>query len=303
MLGLFLCQKGTLVEKQYESRNTPAYKHVIGEIVAQVTKGTRPYENPWRGAAGSPWNGHSGRRYSGINELILWSVAIDRGYDCHRWLTERQAAAKGGHLPEWEIGRGTKIYFGRRQHYGEGLSKGFYREYRVYSWVQFEGLQPLRTQPPEPKMAALSRFQALVAATGADIRYAGQYAFFKSQDDFIQLPVPWALYFPANDLPRILAHELGHWCIHPSRLNLQILGEHALMRRAYEEIIAELVAAFICWHFQIQPSVRSADYIADWLFGTHEKYGHRPSVAEAVFHVAQDAMRVADYLLSFGPGP
>lgn len=286
------------MQKEYKSQNTPVYKHVVGEIIGQIAKGTKPYENPWRGAEGSPFNGHSGRGYSGINELILWSAAINRGFDCHRWITERQAAAKGGCLHQWEYGRGTTIFFGRRQHYGEGRSSGIYRQFVVYNWLQFDGLPALRVQPIEPELASLSRFQAFVAATGANIRYGGHKAYFH-QDGFIQLPEPWAFYFPANDLPRTLVHELGHWCVRSPHLNVQILGEHELMRRAYEEILVELVSAFTCWHFQIQPSVRSADYIAEWCSGTNEKYGHKPSPAEAIFRVAQDAMRVADYLLTF----
>lgn len=286
---------------KYGSCTAHIYRTVIDEIVQQITRGTTPYENAWRNAEGSPWNGFSRREYSGLNMLALWAASMNRGFDCHRWLTERQAASFGGSLRPGEPA--TMIFFGRRQHKSEGQSRGIYRQYLVYNWMQFDGLPPLRVQPPEPSRSALSRFQALVIATGATVHCGGHRAFFQSDEDTIQLPDRQAFHFPANDIPRVLAHELGHWCLHPSRMNLQVAGDHALMRRAYEEILVELVAAFICGLFDIQPSVRSSDYIAGWLCGTKEKYGHQPSAAEAISRVAHQAMRTTDYLLSFDPGP
>ena len=36
-----------------------------------------------------PKNAATGRRYSGINVLILWGAVIERGYSAQAWITFR----------------------------------------------------------------------------------------------------------------------------------------------------------------------------------------------------------------------
>jgi antirestriction protein ArdC len=43
-----------------------------------------------------PQNASTGRTYSGINILLLWSAAIEQGRPSQRWLTFKQALALGG---------------------------------------------------------------------------------------------------------------------------------------------------------------------------------------------------------------
>jgi antirestriction protein ArdC len=45
-----------------------------------------------------PCNAGTGRRYSGINVLILWATVMERGFSSQRWLTYRQAQALGGNV-------------------------------------------------------------------------------------------------------------------------------------------------------------------------------------------------------------
>ena len=39
---------------------------------------------------------HTGEAYRGINVLVLWATAHDRGYGSAHWLTYRQAQELGG---------------------------------------------------------------------------------------------------------------------------------------------------------------------------------------------------------------
>src|SRR3546814_14248416 len=59
-----------------------------------------------------PKNAATGRCYSGINVLILWSAVVERGFAGQRWLTFRQALGLGGHVRKGETGT-TVVYADR----------------------------------------------------------------------------------------------------------------------------------------------------------------------------------------------
>ncbi|MBY0370047.1 ssDNA-binding domain-containing protein [bacterium] len=272
---------------------------VIEEIVKQIEKGVMPYEMPWRGAEVWPWNYKTKRQYSGINLQILGCAGWNGGYRNGRWLTERQARSIGGRVREGE--KGTMIFFGMRRQNGETPARGIYRQFMVWNVEQCDGL-PEPDPPPPPDAEKLKLFEALVASTGADIRIGGTLAFYHPEEDYIQIPATEFFYHPENDRPRTLAHELAHWSAHPTRLNRKMPGDHALARHAYEEICAELTAAFLCNRFKITPSVRSSDYIAAWHFGIKTRFGVLLPIRDAISLVAPDAVRAADYLLGFAVG-
>ena len=60
------------------------YAEITDKIIAELEAGRLPWVQPWgasgAGAAvGLPKNAATGRRYSGINVLILWGAVIERG--------------------------------------------------------------------------------------------------------------------------------------------------------------------------------------------------------------------------------
>jgi antirestriction protein ArdC len=54
-----------------------------------------------------PANASTGKTYSSINILILWSARFERGFACSQWLTFKQCQALGGSVRKGE--RGTTI--------------------------------------------------------------------------------------------------------------------------------------------------------------------------------------------------
>ena len=71
------------------------YSRVTAKIVADLEKGVRPWMRPWNAehAAGRitrPLRA-SGQPYKGVNVLMLWGEAFDKGYACH--LDDLQAGA------------------------------------------------------------------------------------------------------------------------------------------------------------------------------------------------------------------
>jgi antirestriction protein ArdC len=74
--------------------NTTERQSLYGEetarIIAELEAGRLPWVQPCDGArcpCTMPYNAVSGRRYSGVNILILWGSGIDHGYGSQRWLT------------------------------------------------------------------------------------------------------------------------------------------------------------------------------------------------------------------------
>jgi antirestriction protein ArdC len=87
------------------------YTRVTERVVAELERGARPWLKPW--ASGSTHitrpRRHNGRPYRGINVLLLWGEAIDRGYNAPLWMTYRQALELGAHVRQGEHGT-TVVY-------------------------------------------------------------------------------------------------------------------------------------------------------------------------------------------------
>ena len=109
--------------------------------------------------------------------------------------------------------------------------------------------------------------------------------------DYVQVPPPQAYLDPIN-WHRTTIHELSHASGHPSRLNRDLSGCFGSQNYAFEELVAEMSAAFCCASLGIVPTVRHADYLGSWLEVLHED-------SRAIVRAASQASKAADYLLDF----
>ena len=87
---------------------------VTARIIAELEQGRFPWVQPWASSSGGtplglPQNASTGRTYSGINILLLWSAAIEQGRPSQRWLTFKQALALGGNVRKGE--KGTMVVY------------------------------------------------------------------------------------------------------------------------------------------------------------------------------------------------
>jgi antirestriction protein ArdC len=263
---------------------------------------------PWGNVAaplGLPKNAATGRPYSGINILMLWCAVAERGFTAQNWLTFRQALALGGHVRKGEKGA-TVVYADRfipqreRCRAAEGGEEPeaipFLKRFTVFNTDQCEGLpaETSATPPPLPENLFLPQAEALIRATGADLRISGDRAFYLPSADYIQVPPPTAFFEPVN-WHRTVCHELGHWSGHASRLNRELSGGFGSPAYACEELIAEMTSAFVCAALSIVPTVRHADYLGSWLDVLREDN-------RAIIRAASAASKAADYLLAFRGG-
>lgn len=285
------------------------YDEVTGKIIAQLEAGCVPWVQPWGrpgGAApGLPRNATTGRRYSGVNILLLWGAVIERGYPSQGWLTFKQALAAGGSVRKGE--RGTTVVFAdrftpeaekeRARETGEDARVvPFLKRFTVFNLAQCEGLDRLAPEPaPLPEREMIPAAEALIAATGADFRIGGAKAFYAPGPDFVQVP-PQPAFFKQIDYYRTCLHELTHWTGHPTRLKRDQSGGFASPAYAREELVAEMGSAFVCAALGIVPTVRHADYLGHWLGVLREDN-------RAIFRAASQASKAADFLLACAGAP
>ncbi|WP_411024844.1 ArdC-like ssDNA-binding domain-containing protein, partial [Salmonella sp. s57610] len=79
------------------------YRLVTDRIIVALENGIPPWRRPWRNAQQGintlmPVNSLTGRDYSGVNVLLLWLAAEERGFTSDRWLTYNQAQEAGGQV-------------------------------------------------------------------------------------------------------------------------------------------------------------------------------------------------------------
>jgi antirestriction protein ArdC len=290
------------------SGNRPTfYDDITNKITTELEDGRVPWVQPWgtpsaRAQLAMPKNASTNRTYSGINVLILWGAVIGQGYSGQSWLTFRQALALGGNVRNGE--RGITVVYADRfvpddarrraaSSGGEARAIPFLKRFTVFNTDQCDGLpaEIATVAPPPPPGTIEPRVEALIKATGIDFRIGGARAFYVPSDDYVQVPPPAAFFEPIN-WHRTALHELGHASGHVSRLNRDLSGSFGSRKYAFEELVAEMNAAFCCAALGIAPTVRHADYIGSWLEVLREDN-------RAIVRAASLASKAADYLLGF----
>jgi antirestriction protein ArdC len=287
------------------------YDEITDRIIAELEVGRVPWVQPWGTAAAKaplamPKNASTDRQYSGVNILILWGAAIERGFTGQSWLTFRQALSLGGHVGKGE--RGTTVVYADRfvpaderrraaETGEEAQAIPFLKRFTVFNTDQCEELpdEIATAAPPPPQGLIEPTVEALIKASGIPFRIGGDRAFYATAEDYVQVPPPQAYFEPIN-WHRTALHELGHATGHRSRLNRDQGGSHSTRKYAFEELVAELSAAFSCASLGIVPTVRHADYIGSWLEVLREDN-------RAIVRAASQASKAADYLLGFVPEP
>jgi antirestriction protein ArdC len=286
------------------------YERVTAKIVASLEQGVRPWLKPWNAehAAGRitrPLRSN-GIPYQGINVLMLWGAAVERGYAAPIWMTFKQALELGGCVRKGERGNSV-VYastFNRTEtdsDTGEESARDipFLKDYTVFNVEQIDGLPAHFSAPAAPQLDPVQRIaqaERFFASTGASVRHGGNQAFYSVASDFVQMPF-FETFRDAESYYATLAHELTHWTRHPSRLD-RSFGRKRFGDEGYamEELVAELGAAFLSADLSLTPEPRDdhAAYIGHWL-------NVLKNDKRAIFTAASHAQRAADFLSHSSP--
>lgn len=248
-------------------------KEVTDKLIESMENNPGAWIKPWVTAGpGMPHNAVTGHEYNGINIPMLWGASAHFGHKTNGWASYQQWRQKGAQVRKGE--KGTMIVFWsfiEKEEDGKKKKIGFLKCSHVFNADQVDGFD---YQPPTlPNLAArLENAEAFFAATGADIRHGHSGAFYNPNSDFVAMPDREA-FIATNGSSATetyygtLAHEMTHWTGHAKRCDRQFgkrFGDHAY---AFEELVAELGAAFLSAHLGIssEPRADHAQYLASWL--------------------------------------
>jgi antirestriction protein ArdC len=282
------------------------YTRVTNKIVADLERGNLTWLQPWQaghqaGPVSRPLRA-GGKAYRGINVLMLWAAAMEKGYSCPLWFTYKQAAELGGQVRKGE--KGSLVVYADKFTKTGTDDKGadveieipFMKGYTVFNAEQIDGLPGHFYATVPPLSTAINRLdpvERFITNTKATIEHGGNRAFYAPGPDLVQMP-ELQTFRDSESYYATLAHEMTHWTRHETRLNRD-LGRKRFADAGYamEELVAEIGAAFLCADLGITPETREdhAAYVESWL--TVLKNDKR-----AIFTAASHAQKAADYLHS-----
>jgi len=314
------------------------HRAITDKIVAAIEAGAGAFQMPWHRPGlvfTIPKNAATQQPYRGSNVLSLWIDAEEKKFEHQVWATYRQWQEAGAQVRGGE--KGSLIV-----KYGEWTRKtdavavssttptsdvesdidGTKRMFAKAAWVfnidQVDADAALRAQvlPSAPARIdlteRLAHVDAFVAAIGVEVRDGGQRAFYRHRDskgegDFIQMP-PRDLFMgtptstPTEAYYSTLLHEEIHASGAEHRLNRQHgqrFGDHAY---AFEELVAELGAAFLCAELEITNTPRPdhAQYLAGWL---EVLKGDTKAIFSAASFATRAVAWLADRQSSVAPSP
>ncbi len=275
---LYLCP--IVNQKKNKMNNKDIYAAITERIIESIESGKMgSWESPYT-EKGIARNFVSKRAYSGINYLLL-----NHSGKLPLWGTFNQIKAAGGAVKKGTKGNvivlGSMIYKqGNKtvtlEAYLEALknnlevSKYFlYKQYYVFSLEDTTGIE---YQIPTNEGKGVEGLQEIIDG-------------YKNPPQIVSNDQTGAYYMPSKDVVNVplvdnmkskeshaetMCHELIHSTGHPNRLNREGVAnfdKFGSEKYSFEELVAELGAAFLCSHLNISKELEenSAAYMAGWL--------------------------------------
>lgn len=256
------------------TRNTNLFETITDKIISILEAGEASGSITWNGqggASGMPINLKTGKAYQGVNVLLLWATAQEKGYSSPYWLTFNQAKEMGGQVRKGE--KGTQgVFWGTREvkeENDEGDEEArqvaFAKAFWVFNLDQIDGIQAPGAVPAGNEWSAIEAAEALIQKSGADVIEGGAKAYYSPSRDEIHMP-DRERFQCAENFYAVALHELTHWTGHASRCARDLKNRFGDEAYAMEELVAELGAAFLCAETGIAGRLEGhASYIGSWL--------------------------------------
>ena len=269
------------------------YTEVTESIIKQLESGAMPWIKPWKADSTADKNFISQKPYQGINRLILGLSSMVSGFDTPVWASYKQWDSLGCQVRKGE--KGTKIVFfspvtKENKTTGDSETYNLLKSYYVFNASQVDGVTIQSPSVDDKPFNAIAAADERIVKTGAVIRHGGDSAFFAPSMDIIQMPNKSAFDNESSYYATIF-HELTHWTGAETRLKREFGKRFGNPEYAFEELVAEMGAAFLCQDYRIQGELRHAGYIQSWLKACRDD-------SKAIFKAAALAQKAADYINS-----
>lgn len=299
---------------------TPQRKQLVDKVLENLEKGNLFWTKGW--VSGAPESAITGKKYRGINNLLLSIISMSENYDDNRWATFNQMEEKGWTFKKDEDGKSvaknkgvtieyyemrdkeTKKRFDRSildgmtaEEQREYMDKNVYwlrKYYRVFNCALMDGV--LQKEKPQindnDKNDRVESILDYWDKNEAKIVYGGSQAFYKSSTDEVHLPSRGD-FKSMQEFYSTALHEIGHSTGHESRLNRDLSGGFGSETYALEELRAEIASIFMEQDLEIEPSEgrlqNNAAYIQSW----KDEITDNPN---ALFTAIADADKIAKYV-------
>ncbi|MCD0459547.1 ArdC family protein [Roseiconus lacunae] len=260
---------------------------------------------PWRktwsddpNAPGLHTSLSTGAAYRGINQLILQCSALKQGFNSKWWGTYKQIQFSGASIRKgqkaskvilWKPIKRTRIDDSGRETDDSFLVM---REFCLWNAEQTTALSQFRVGHTKPNGDEETRYEhadQVIEATGANINYGGNRAFYCLSDDTITMPFRHQFETPEACYETLL-HELCHYS--ESRVGATRDDNNSY---AFFELVAEIGSCFLMNELGMATTENldnHAAYVKSWLNAMADD-------PKFIFRASAQASKAADYILSF----
>jgi len=282
---------------------TEIRQQITNDIIAALSSNALPpWRRPWANDPNAPGLHTSlstGNSYRGINQMILQLSAWKRQFTSKWWGTFKQIQSNGGRVNKGQ--RATKIILWkpidrkRTSEQGETVDDKFFvmREFAVFNADQTSGMERFQvgySQSEASNENHYSEADNVIEATGADIHFGGNQAFYSISGDYIQMPFRRQFVTPEAYYETCF-HELCHYS--ESRTGF----DRAKPENSYDfaELVAEIGACFLMGELNLPTTdnlENHAAYLKSWLKAMDDD-------PKFIFRAAAQSSKATDYILSF----
>ena len=271
---------------------------ITAQIIAMIKDAQESgsdFTMPFKSLGGKPSNALTGKAYRGLNSLWLGMLGLRTVATYKQWAELGYQVQKGC--------KSTPIsvpMMGKDKKTGDSKMFGF-RGASVFpasSVLHAETGEPWAEPELGERVELTERLEAVdeyVNNLGFDIRHSAEGgAFYSPASDYIHMPYR-SLFLATlsssctENYYSTLLHESAHCTGHKSRLDrLDLKNKKGY---AFEELVAELSAAFLCNHLDVSSTPRDdhAQYLASWLKALDGDNDY-------IFKAASEAQKVVDWM-------
>ena len=271
---------------------TDIYDTVTNRIIENLEKGCIPWIKPWHTENTLDKNIKTGNEYNGINRIILGMS----GYQSNIWGSFKQWKDLGANVKLHE--KGTAIVFYKPVSGVKVTSEGdeiIYNSVFTTSYIfnaeQVEGIEIKPRDIEDKPFLNNVDIDNMVLNTGANIKHGGNSAYYRTSEDYINMPVKSDFNDEAGYYATLL-HELTHWSGAKHRLDRTKGKRFGDTAYAFEELIAELGSAFLCEKYAVKGDIRHEGYIQSWLKALKNDN-------KMIFSASAYAQKSTDYIVNF----
>lgn len=284
------------------------YEIVTQRIIQKIEEAIKnddvlPWQKPWRYSLNAPQNYVSGKRYKGVNCLLL-----DQG----EYITYTQICELKKHNPSIKLKKGCKkemvVYFNFSEYDIEKTDSNgktvieqqkvpFLKYYNVYNINHVEGLESKVNDvifEHNPIEQAQKIFDDYVKRENIKVNYKkGNKAYYSPLTDSITLPL-MEQYPVLEEFYSTVFHEASHSTGARHRLNRKIKNTFGDEKYSKEELMAEITASMLLAHCGILTPVAEKNnvaYIRGWLKSLKDN-------VTMIISASSQAQKAVDFILS-----